>query len=343
MKELIFTIFKYKVTKLSTMQLELFTDGQKLKPMQYETKEQFFESFLPEKEKIVDLWEEIRKTKKEVTTVEKESHNNVIMEHRNNVIIMAVQANGTKTIFDENWSKRPEPNHPSCMVIFDNREGHQFMAIENAAMDPDKTAKIIQNSFNYALNRYGYGFEVNRLIRTLPFLEAVREIRDKLHDHINKLVFDFDKNMEQQKELSGKFVYALKEWIGSFADSGQIAANISNDNQLFDSIVTQDFELMAELCASNKNYNLLVKFSHFGIFRYGKDIKAQFGLDNDVLERFFKPKVAEPTQLEVFERREQEPKITLYEWLNDVKTIYVDYEEEALSVRKRGRTGGKRL
>lgn len=217
------------------------------------------------------------------------------------------------------------------------------MAIENAAMDPDKTAKIIQNSFNYALNRYGYGFEVNRLIRTLPFLEAVREIRDKLHDHINKLVFDFDKNMEQQKELSGKFVYALKEWIGSFADSGQIAANISNDNQLFDSIVTQDFELMAELCASNKNYNLLVKFSHFGIFRYGKDIKAQFGLDNDVLERFFKPKVAEPTQLEVFERREQEPKITLYEWLNDVKTIYVDYEEEALSVRKRGRTGGKRL
>ncbi len=344
MKDVIFAIYRYRITKMPTEISELFSDGRKLTPKDYETKELFFESFLPERGNMVDIWEEIRKTRKNKTetveTIEKESHRNRVMEHRDNIIILALQANGAKKIYDEDWATHPEPNHQPCMMVFDNRPGHQFVAIERAAMDTDKSAAMLETSFNYLMTRYGYRFEVLRLKRDLPFLEAVYDIKNSLGDNINRVVFDFDKNLQNKKKLDSRFLKALNEWLGKFADSGQIAANIKNDELLKNSVIRQDLGLMAELCKQNPHYNLFVKYEHFGIYRYGQDVRAQYGVTSDVLDSFVYPR-PEPTDDIPFPDEEVVKRITLPEWLDKVQTLYQKYEEEALSVNKRKR--GRRL
>lgn len=340
MKDVIFAIYRYRITKIATEVSELFPEGRKLKPKNYDTNELFFESFLPERGNMIDIWEEIRKTRKNrketVETIEKDPHKNRVMEHRDNIIVLALQANGAKKIYDEDWATHPEPNHQPCMMVFDNRPGHQFVAIERAAMDTDKSAKMLETSFNYLMNPLGYRFEVLRLKRDLPFLEAVYDIKDSLGDNINRVVFDFDKNLSAKKKLDSRFLKALDEWLGKFADSGQVAANIKNDELLKDTVIRQDLGLMAELCKSNPNYNLLVKYEHFGIFRYGQDVRAQYGVESDVLETFVYPR-SEPTDDILFPEEEELKRITLPEWLDKVQTLYHKYEEESLSVKKRTR------
>lgn len=94
---------------------------------------------------------------------------------------------------------------------------------------------------------------------------------------------------------------------------------------------------MAELCKQNPHYNLLVKYEHFGIFRYGQDVRAQYGVESDVLESFVNPR-SEPTDDILFPDEEEELKrITLPEWLDKVQMLYQKYEEESLSVKKRTR------
>lgn len=338
MKDFIFTIYKYKIDKIPEGEGYLYEEHKNLNPKDYATKEEFFESFLPDKMKILDLWDEVHNNQSGEETVEKDAHKNYIMEHRDNIIVIAVQANKQKSFHNEDWEEDKVDNHPPCLLIFDNRPGHQFVAIQKAAMDTDKTAKILFNSFNYLLNKYDYKFEIFRLKREMQFLEAVYDIKRKLNDRISKVVFDFKKNQETQKTLSKRFVHKLTEWIGKFADSGQVSANISNDEKLKYKTVQKDLELMATLCSSNANYNLLVKFAHFGIFRYGQDVKAQFGLEESVLESFLYPPTDKPKQLSWLEEEEDASTITLTQWLDKVHTLYHDYEEEALSVKKRRRS-----
>jgi len=338
MKDTIFTIYRYKVKQMTAMQLELFTDGVRLKPKDYATKELFFESFLPEKGQPLDIWKEIRKESNEEYVLEKDPYTNMVIEHREHIIILALQAKKAKKIYDANWGSHAEPNFPPFVVVFDNREGHQFLCIEHAAMDTDKSAELLQTSINAQMNRFGYCFEIVRLKRKFGFLDAVYHIKDRLKDNVNRVVFDFANNMEQKKQLASKFVHALTEWIGKFADSGQIAANISNDERLKEETIRQDLQLMAELCTENSNYNLFVKFEHFGLYRFGQDVKAQFGVGNDVLKAFTQPQEVNKQEMSLFAEEEESPKITLQQWLDDVKKLYLDYEEEALSVKKRKRT-----
>lgn len=340
MKDIIFSIYRYKIDRLQAVQGELFNKGEKRMDMKGASKEMIFESLIPEKNKIIELWNAPKKNKNGEEVIVKDTYNNRVLEHRDGIIVLELQANGSKLIYDEDWNKHPEPNHMPFYVIIDNRENHGFIAIQRAAMDTDKSAEVLQNSFNYLLNKAGYRFEVVRLKNQLKFIEAVYHIKDKLKDNVSKVVFDFDKNLDEKKKLSSRFVHALSEWIGRFADSGQVTANISNDERLKNEEVQQDLELMAELCSTNPNYNLLVRFKRFGLYRYGHDIKAQFGMDEDVLSLFVekdKDSIAPKLLFETGE--EQKQVITLPAWLDDIMKLYKDYEEEALSVKKRRRVG----
>lgn len=341
MKDLIFAIYRYHITRMATEVGELFPEGRKFSPKDYDTAELFFESFFPARGGKMDIREEIRKTRKNkhevVETVEKDPHNNKVMEHRDNVIILALQANGSKKIYDADWSDHPEPNHQPCLMVIDNREGHQFVAIERVAMDTDKSAQILESSMNYLMNPYGYRFQVKRLKRDLPFLEAVYDIKDTLGDNINRVVFDFDKHLSNRQKLGSRFLKSLDEWLGRFADSGQIAANITDDELLKDAVIRQDLALMAELCLTNPHYNLLVKYEHFGLFRFGQDVRAQYGVDAVVVEDFVNPRMEERVKDELFPMEETEPAITLTEWLDKVQTLYMKYEEEPLSAKRRKR------
>ena len=50
--------------------------------------------------------------------------------------------------------------------------------------------------------------------------------------------------------------------------------------------VSDDVSHIAALCLEHPGYDLMVKFRQFGVYRYGADLLAQFGVDDEVLKNF---------------------------------------------------------
>lgn len=48
--------------------------------------------------------------------------------------------------------------------------------------------------------------------------------------------------------------------------------------------VSDDVSHIAALCLEHPGYDLMVKFRQFGVYRYGADLLAQFGVDDEVLK-----------------------------------------------------------
>ena len=89
---------------------------------------------------------------------------------------------------------------------------------------------------------------------------------------------------------------------------------------------------MAILCKHNNNYALTVKFENFGLYRYGQDIKAQWGIDDDLVNDY----TIKNQQLELFKKQGVEEKMA--KWFDQIKVLFEDYihddneQENALSI-----------
>lgn len=335
MKNIIFSIYRYSIRKQPGSQTD-YTVPNNLKPSNYDSLEAFFESYFPHKGSDNFILNFNKSTKKDML-LEKEEHKTLVLEHRDNIVLFQIQANTTKSLSGEDWVNHKEPHHPFCNVIIDNRPGRQYIAIEHAAMDVDKTAHIIEAHFQKELNKAGLSFKIVSLYTKLEFFEAIKFIKNTLGVNASKLTFEFDKHLEEKKELSSRFLHALNEWIGRFADSGQVSANITDDERLEDEIIREDLRLISELCYSNPKYHLSVMFKNFGIYRYGHDIYAQFGLTEDVLDLFVNPPENKPKQLYAFEEEEKKPITSLDKWLDDIKKLFEKHEEISLFDKKRSR------
>lgn len=325
MKDKIFSIYRYSIRK-TPKQLRVFVDENDEQQVSFNetTPEDLLDSLFPKKDESLSFGGLVNKSN--TSKDEKKTYNNIVLEHKESIVVLQIQANKSKTITDTNWDNHQEPHHPYCLVIFDNRPGRRFVAIERSAMDTAKTAHILQESFNSKLQKSGYTIEMMTLIDKLPFMEAIYHIKEKLSVSITKVTFDFINNNREQRLKNNRFLLELTNWINQFAENGQISAEIHDDSKL--EKIQKDLELMAELCSLNSNYHLLVKFRRFGLFRYGQDVEAQLGVNEEVLKRFI---FAEYTMFDLFE--DCNP-ITLPEWLDDVKKLYENYEEEKLSQKK---------
>ena len=72
-----------------------------------------------------------------------------ILLNFNGIISLRI-ANNKRFIQEQDFVLKEIPNHPSCMVIIDNRENFQTIAIEknSSFSSPDTVAKIMMVSFN---------------------------------------------------------------------------------------------------------------------------------------------------------------------------------------------------
>ena len=96
--------------------------------------------------------------------------------------------------------------------------------------------------------------------------------------------------------------------------------------------VREDLTHIADICMKQKEYDLVVKFKKFGLYKYGADIKAQFGVDDSVISDFGqgKKEIAEDNPEGTF---------ALIQWLDRINKLMVDYEDATpiLQRRLRGR------
>lgn len=332
----VYAIYRYAFEHSKTLapRLPMETEEPQLR---YETDGELLESFFGQQGEpmthIADLKETGRGKHKAQTW---EPHISRIEQHRGHIIVMRLQANKRKRVDREDWKQETVGHHPDCRVIMDNRPSSRLLVIEckTSAFVPDKAKDLLEKSFCRMMHDYGVSVTFQPLVKQSHFWDAVNEIRDKFGDSVTKVAFDF-KAPSARQEDGGGFIYELMRWASVFKES-QLMMTVDDDKRLRD--VKEDLSRMAELCDSHRDYQLTVKFRDFGLFRYGQDIKARYGLEDELVDRLVG--IDAPLQAEAFSQVDKEaPMREMMEWFDKVNTLFREYEAPEDMVVKRHRGG----
>lgn len=333
----IFAIYRFRLEQFKNLQLVAeFPDKEgedKKRKKKYKSLEDFFESFFPKRGGMLNISELKERKRGKTIAVDADPHGNEVEQHRCRVVVFRIQANKTKGIDNADWTHEKRPHHPDCRVIIDFREESCLMAIEKktTAFDPDKACELLQKSFNRMMMDHGVRIGFERLEKKAMFWDAVNEIRVKFNDAVQRVTFDF--NGEEKHPEDGSFADRLTEWVGLFGRHALLAVDIENDQRLKE--VEADLTRMADLCYQNRKYNLTVKFRDFGLFRYGQDIKAQLGLEDDIVNAF----VARARQLTIDQPADKADQ-DLLGWFDRIKILFKEYGKDA-PAKPQGTTGDR--
>ncbi len=261
---------------------------------------------------------------------------NDILRHEEGVILMTLENNKEKhTIV--NKQDTSHEHHPYCNIIFDNRLGHQYIAIErNSAFDnkTDKVANLMMSAFNNHnfLGQYHLEFTMEKMKKKkVLFWSMITDIRTLFHDEIRQIRLDFNGNTEEMPDPDG-----LTDILQQLAKKAECATALllcaeSDLRGIKLEEIHEDLTHLAEICMTRHGYNLSVRFKRFGIFRYGADVLAQFGIEDELLSEFEKRSPKEINN--IFD--DPDINVTLISWLDRMHTILKDYEHEPLVSTKR--------
>lgn len=91
-------------------------------------------------------------------------------------------------------------------------------------------------------------------------------------------------------------------------------------------------EHIAEICLTQPNYVLSVRFKNFGVYRYGADLVAQFCVDDLVAVKFAEGET-------VFDFNSGGNTYVLVKWLNRLsELIKNNYKDEPLQLKRTRRS-----
>lgn len=246
-----------------------------------------------------------------------------VLRHEDGIILMTVEANRNKHTIVNKKDVEHE-HHPYSMVMIDNRPEHQTVAIERgAAFAPDALALILQEGLCHLLHESGRRVELRRLKKTSKEFWPVVEQLCGYGDKVKQIRLDMNGSEQppcrdsprQQMPLIGILMEMARK---SQSEASVILANEEDEVKIKQ--VYDDVSMIAAVCRKQKDYDLTVKFEQFGVYRYGAEILAQFGLSDALLGQF--------------ENGEQEfdfdtgvPRYALAAWLNRVTILLKGYGE----------------
>ena len=117
-----------------------------------------------------------------------QTYSHKILMSFNGIIILRI-ANKRKFIQEQDFQLKEIPNHPSCLVIIDNRDGFQTIAIEkNSAFGSTETvAGIMKTSFNAYLKPFRLHVDIRHKIEEKSFWQLI----NKYSEGIKKIRFSF--------------------------------------------------------------------------------------------------------------------------------------------------------
>lgn len=271
-------------------------------------------------------------------TQEFEKYNCEVARHENGIILMTIENNKFKhTIIDKKDHKNP--HHPFCNIIIDNRQGKQIIGIErNSAFDnnTDKVAQLLAHGMGMLMKPYHKKMTINRLKkRNTEFWSVVDDVITKFKDAVKQIRLDF--NGEEEKN-SGDLVQLLSSLARKTESIAVFMLNAEGDGEVKLQEIHEDLTNMAKVCLAQKNYDLSVKFKKFGIYRYGSDLLAQFGIEEEYITQF-----EEGTKVLDFykEATDFEGNIQnvyeLEEWLNKLGELLNEYKNDTIPTGRKSR------
>jgi hypothetical protein len=184
---------------------------------------------------------------------------------------------------------------------------------------------ILYQAFNNAaiLGQYHLKLEFSRYQRDKnEFWPVVNDIRSKFKDSVRQIRMDF-KGKEEDEETDSNDVVSIMRMLAKKSEStAAVMLSAEGDGEVKLDELHDDLSNMADICVKQKGkYDLTVKFKTFGLYRYGADIMAQFGVEDEVIEEF-------ENGVKKMNFETPEGSFSLTQWLDRMHELLKDYANE---------------
>ena len=337
----IFAFYDFKIGQRKDEEADMFKEQEKednIQLKQYDSPEACFGSFFKTGGKLsLNVLREKGKCKEK--TVEWEPFENDVLMVAYGVILMTIENNKWKHTTNKKKDVAHE-HHPYCHVVIDNRPGHHVMAVvKNSAFDnkPDKVCGILYQAFNNEtiLGQYHLKIEFTKRQRAKnEFWPVVNDIRSIFKDRVRQIRMDFSGDDDEELSPEAQDMVAVMRMLArKSASTAAVTLNADGEEVKLDELY-DDLTNMANICLTQKGYDLTVKFRTFGMYRYGADIVAQFGVEDEVIEEF-------ENGVKKMNFENPNGSFALIEWLDRMIALLDKYEDE-IPVQKRGKRGRRR-
>lgn len=144
---------------------------------------------------------------------------------------------------------------------------------------------------------------------------------------------DFSSKDSEEQPDPQDVVAVMRALAKKSASTAAVTLNAEGEEVRLDEL-HDDLTNMANICLTQKGYDLTVKFRSFGLYRYGADIVAQFGVEDDIVDEFEKG-------IKRMNFENPNGSFALIEWLDRMIELLPRYENET-PVQKRGKRSRRR-
>lgn len=255
--------------------------------------------------------------------VEVEQYKGEVLANRDGIIILTIENNKEKhTTIDKH--DVTHPHNPYSYVVIDHRPGKNMIAVEkNAAFDqqPDKLLNVLSSSFNRLFSARGVNVEFYTLAKQFDDIwEAISTIRERTADRVKKISLDFSNNYKNKHKVdSNQAAQILTELAEKARAKGAFVLESNGVNELDVEAIRDDLMHIAEICLQQQEYDLIIQFFSYGVYRYGSEVNAQFGFDIDVLDAF---------SYGDDEMDFKDERSIVAHWMDNMSILFKDYEEQ---------------
>lgn len=227
---------------------------------------------------------------------------------QNGIYVLRIANTGHKPAkVENNFKVMKQQNHPSCIVIIDNRQDRQIIAIEhNSAFGKDPSlAVIIQTTLRKALQNYRLTLDVTQKYHTSEFWQVVdSSMMSKGIDYVD---FPFAyPNLPEISDMVGEYMNNIARQTNSeptlkLKGQNNESVNLSREDQWLLSAI--------KACAASGR-PIIIKPK-------GSELR-KIGVDSPVYEEISDETLTELDQKELFDSKYN----IIVEFLNTIKIVY---------------------
>lgn len=227
---------------------------------------------------------------------------------QNGIYVLRIANTGHKPAkVENNFKVMKQQNHPSCIVIIDNRQDRQIIAIEhNSAFGKDPSlAVIIQTTLRKALQNYRLTLDVTQKYHTSEFWQVVDN--SMMLRGIDYVDFPFAyPNLPEISDMVGEYMNNIARQTNSeptlkLKGQNNESVNLSREDQWLLSAI--------KACAASGR-PILIKPK-------GSELR-KIGVDSPVYEEISDETLTELDQKELFDSKYN----IIVEFLNTIKVVY---------------------
>ena len=227
---------------------------------------------------------------------------------QNGIYVLRIANTGHKPAkVENNFKVMKQQNHPSCIVIIDNRQDRQIIAIEhNSAFGKDPSlAVIIQTTLRKAMQNYRLTLDVTQKYHTSEFWQVVDN--SMMLKGIDYVDFPFAyPNLPEISDMVGEYMNNIARQTNSeptlkLKGQNNESVNLSREDQWLLSAI--------KACAASGR-PILIKPK-------GSELR-KIGVDSPVYEEISDEALTELDQKELFDSKYN----IIVEFLNTIKIVY---------------------